>query len=192
MRVWQSTQDAARLFISARPEGERWGDTTELDMSGLNSRHTLRYGDITVAVPLGSGDEPDVPTEADTDGSRPCTWLISMEQYVDGFTVKSCETSTFVPGSKIDVAPLYPRGRREAAVLSCGAMRMIAPISEGAARPNFAGRHPRRGDSGPGAGRWPLSPMTPALSGLAVPPPRGSFSTDAFPCHISRWITLLT
>ncbi len=54
VRVWQSTSDAESLYISARPEGGDWGTlgTIPLDMSGLNSRETYRYGDITVAVPL--------------------------------------------------------------------------------------------------------------------------------------------
>ena len=54
IRVWQSMEDAESLYISARPEGGRWGETTALDMSGLNSRETFRYGDITLAVPLPS------------------------------------------------------------------------------------------------------------------------------------------
>ena len=56
VRVWQSTSDAESLYISARPEGGSWGTlgTIPLDMSGLNSRETFRYGDITVAVPLQS------------------------------------------------------------------------------------------------------------------------------------------
>ena len=52
VRVWQSTQDAERVYISARPEGGRWGDTLRLDMSDLNSRGTYRYSDTMVAVPM--------------------------------------------------------------------------------------------------------------------------------------------
>lgn len=54
VRVWQSTQDAESLYISARPEGGSWNTlgTIPLDMSGLNSRGTFRYGDITLGVPL--------------------------------------------------------------------------------------------------------------------------------------------
>ncbi|MXX19016.1 MAG: hypothetical protein F4Z48_05945 [Dehalococcoidia bacterium] len=54
VRVWQSVSDALDLYISARPEGGSWGTlgTIPLDMSGLNSRGTFRYGDIDVAVPL--------------------------------------------------------------------------------------------------------------------------------------------
>ena len=54
VRVWQSTSEAESLYISARPEGGSWATlgTIPLDMSGLNSRETFRYGDITVAVPL--------------------------------------------------------------------------------------------------------------------------------------------
>ncbi len=60
IRVWQSTSDAERLFISARPEASRWGDTVELDMSGLNSRETFRYGDIILVVPSPQGDLTDL------------------------------------------------------------------------------------------------------------------------------------
>ena len=58
VRVWQSTGDAESLYISARPEGGSWATlgTTPLDMSGLNSRGTFKYGDITVAVPLPRGE----------------------------------------------------------------------------------------------------------------------------------------
>lgn len=59
VRVWQSTQDAESLYISARPEGGSWGDTTRLDMGGLNSRGTYRYGDTMVSVPLGSEPTPE-------------------------------------------------------------------------------------------------------------------------------------
>ena len=54
VRVWQSLSNALDLYISARPEGGSWGTlgTIPLDMSGLNSRGTFRYGDIEVAVPL--------------------------------------------------------------------------------------------------------------------------------------------
>ena len=54
VRVWQSVSDALDLYISARPEGGAWGTlgTIPLDMSGLNSRGTFRYGDIEVAVPI--------------------------------------------------------------------------------------------------------------------------------------------
>ena len=54
VRVWQSLSDALDLYISARPEGGSWRalGTIPLDMSGLNSRGTFRFGDIDVAVPL--------------------------------------------------------------------------------------------------------------------------------------------
>lgn len=54
VRVWQSTEDAESLYVSARPEGGSWRTlgTIPLEMSGLNSRQTFRYGDITVGVPV--------------------------------------------------------------------------------------------------------------------------------------------
>ncbi len=60
IRVWQSTSDSERLWISARPEGGSWETlgTVPLDMSGLNGRGTLRYEDITLAVPLSDSMAP--------------------------------------------------------------------------------------------------------------------------------------
>ena len=70
IRVWQSTRDAETLYISARPEDGDWGvlGTISLDMSGLNSRGTYRYGDITLQVPVPgmnvSEPEPESTEEA--------------------------------------------------------------------------------------------------------------------------------
>ena len=69
IRVWQSTADAASLYISARHEGGRWDTlgTIPLDMSGLNSRGTFRYGDIALAVPVpGVEPRPETPTPTPT------------------------------------------------------------------------------------------------------------------------------
>ena len=48
VRVWQRVTDDARLAVSVRPQGRTWEDmgTVSLDMSGLSSRRTFRYGDI--------------------------------------------------------------------------------------------------------------------------------------------------
>ena len=61
--MWQSTEEAEDLYISARPESgsSRTLGTIPLDMSGLNSRGTFRYGDITVAVPPHSLPEASDP-----------------------------------------------------------------------------------------------------------------------------------
>lgn len=63
VRVWQSTRDAERLWISARPEGGSWGTlgTIPLGMEEENSRGTLRYEDITLAVPLPDSAAPIAP-----------------------------------------------------------------------------------------------------------------------------------
>ncbi len=76
VRVWQNTRDAERLFISARPEGGDWSvlGTIPLDMSGLNSRGTYRYGDITVGVEVEGVAAPDPassPTPSGSDGPAP-------------------------------------------------------------------------------------------------------------------------
>lgn len=51
VRVWQKTEDAQALYISARPEGGSWATlgTIPLDMSGINRNGTYRYGDILIA-----------------------------------------------------------------------------------------------------------------------------------------------
>ena len=64
VRVWQSTRDAERLYISARPAGGSWDTigTIPLDMSSLNSRGTYRYADIAVGVPLVQVEPEPEPT----------------------------------------------------------------------------------------------------------------------------------
>ncbi|MDE2933897.1 MAG: hypothetical protein OXS47_08515 [Chloroflexota bacterium] len=59
VRVWQSTRDAERLWISARPEGGSWATlgTIPLEMGERNSRETLRYEDIVLSVPVGVASE---------------------------------------------------------------------------------------------------------------------------------------
>ena len=51
VRVWQRVTDDARLAVSVRPEGRTWAElgTVSLDMSGLSSRRTFRYGDVETA-----------------------------------------------------------------------------------------------------------------------------------------------
>ena len=74
VRVWQSTGEAESLYISARPEGGSWGTlgTIPLDMGGVNSRGTFRYGDITVAVELpGIAPPPQTVTDTDTPSGEP-------------------------------------------------------------------------------------------------------------------------
>lgn len=54
VRVWQSTIDPGTLYISARAAWGSWEavGTNRLDMSGLSSRGTYRYGDISLEVPF--------------------------------------------------------------------------------------------------------------------------------------------
>lgn len=83
VRVWQNTGDAESLYISARPESGSWATlgTIPLDMSGLTSRGTYRYGDITVAVPIGG---PAI------DDSEPCSALQQALQGRSEFSLVSC------------------------------------------------------------------------------------------------------
>ncbi len=59
VRVWQSTRDAVRLYVSARPAGGSWADlgTVPVSLSGLSEQGAYRYGDITV----GAGVEGAAP-----------------------------------------------------------------------------------------------------------------------------------
>ena len=112
VRVWQSTGDAERLYISARPDGGSWDTlgTIPLDMSGLNSRGTFRYGDITVAVPL-----PADPSEPLTiDDSEGCRALVDAgRDYSYALTIMSCE-ATFHPGGYESIAFWSLEGQVEA------------------------------------------------------------------------------
>ena len=74
VRVWQSVMDDSSLYISARPEGGSWQTlgTIPLDMTGLNSRETYRYGDITVGVELpGIAPPPSTTTPTAIDSGEP-------------------------------------------------------------------------------------------------------------------------
>lgn len=52
LRVWQHTEDSARIHISARPAGGSW-ETMPLPLDdGFSRSERYRYGDITIAVPL--------------------------------------------------------------------------------------------------------------------------------------------
>ena len=79
VRVWQNTNDAEQLYISARPEGGSWDTlgTIPLDMAGLNSRETFRYGDILVAVPVAVANES--PEKA-IEESKFCRYLVEESE----------------------------------------------------------------------------------------------------------------
>ncbi|MXY72441.1 MAG: hypothetical protein F4Y97_05300, partial [Dehalococcoidia bacterium] len=55
LRVWQRVSDPLQVFLSARPEGGRWGSTERLAMSRTNARGTFRYTDRRIDVPTGGG-----------------------------------------------------------------------------------------------------------------------------------------
>ena len=99
VRVWQSTSDAERLYISARPEGGRWDTlgTIPLEMDGLNSRGTYRYGDITVAVPIVATNIGGV-----IEDSKWCNYLVreteSHREIID-ITIFSCSEETLQEGN---------------------------------------------------------------------------------------------
>ena len=66
VRVWQSTSDPERIYISARPAGGSWGKlgTIPLALASENSRGTFRYGDISLDVPLDATPEPTAVAKA--------------------------------------------------------------------------------------------------------------------------------
>ena len=63
IRVWESADDPARNFISARAEGGSWRDlgTLPVTMDGVSASGAYRYGDIALTV---AHDAPLTPAEA--------------------------------------------------------------------------------------------------------------------------------
>ena len=60
VRVWQAVRDARSIYISARPEDGSWATLGTIPLpldDGHSSSGRFRYGDITVAVPVGSGEK---------------------------------------------------------------------------------------------------------------------------------------
>ena len=59
VRVWQDVRDARNIYISARPEDGSWATLGTIPLpldDGHSSSGRFRYGDIVVAVPVGSGE----------------------------------------------------------------------------------------------------------------------------------------
>ena len=58
LRVWQRIEDPLRIYVSARHETGSWATlgTIPLPLDRENSRRTFRYGDISLEVPLPSGN----------------------------------------------------------------------------------------------------------------------------------------
>lgn len=52
LRVWQSTSDPETIYVSARPEGERWQPTPRVVLDDENYEGTWRFGDSVVGVEL--------------------------------------------------------------------------------------------------------------------------------------------
>ncbi len=71
VRIWQSTRDTERIFVSARHEDGRWDTlgTIPLAMDQENSRGTYRYSDITLSVPLAEPRAVLTPS---------CSWHITQ------------------------------------------------------------------------------------------------------------------
>ena len=60
VRVWQAVRDARSIYISARPEDGSWATLGTIPLpldDGHSGSGRFRYGDITVAVPVGSGEK---------------------------------------------------------------------------------------------------------------------------------------
>ena len=59
VRVWQDVNNARSIYISARPEDGSWATLGTIPLpldDGHSSSGRFRYGDIVVAVPVGSGE----------------------------------------------------------------------------------------------------------------------------------------
>ncbi len=58
LRVWQRIQDPLGIYVSARHQAGSWATlgTIPLSLDRENSRGTFRYGDISLEVPLASGN----------------------------------------------------------------------------------------------------------------------------------------
>ena len=58
LRVWQGIAAPLRIYVSARHEAGSWATlgTIPLALDRVSSRGTFRYGDISLEVPLASGD----------------------------------------------------------------------------------------------------------------------------------------
>ena len=58
LRVWQRIDDPFRIYVSARHKAGSWNTlgTIPLSLDRENSRGTFRYGDISLEVPMASGN----------------------------------------------------------------------------------------------------------------------------------------
>lgn len=78
IRVWESTSDPTRNYISARPEGGSWSTlgtiplgTGDASAYEETSNGRFRYSDITLAVPLPDGAARSTPTPSPTATAAP-------------------------------------------------------------------------------------------------------------------------
>ena len=79
VRVWEDVNDPERNFISARPEGGSWRTLGTIPLpltDGVSSSGRFRYGDITLAVPLGE------PAGASASGEGKTTARLSLPKGV--------------------------------------------------------------------------------------------------------------
>ena len=89
VRVWQRTNNARSLYISARPRGGSWSTlgTIPLDMSGRSG--AFRYGDITVRVPL-----PDASAPAPARSAGTCVFAEQVDKVLAAtFEVRNANSS---------------------------------------------------------------------------------------------------
>ena len=65
IRVWESADDPARNFVSARAEGGSWRDlgTVPVAMDGVSASGRYRYGDIALTLPHDAPLTPAVSAE---------------------------------------------------------------------------------------------------------------------------------
>lgn len=97
LRVWQSTDDLGRVYVSARPDGERWQPTTRVRFDAENAGGTYRYGDHTIDVMLPETGALVTPT----DETPPDSFVVVLRENDRGLLDASAHVPIVVrsPGS---------------------------------------------------------------------------------------------
>ena len=83
LRVWQSTSDSGRIYVSARPSGGPWQETVRVELDQENTRGTYRYGDLAVAVTI---PEPTPHPESSRPEAAPAT--DGLPEFPDQFELR--------------------------------------------------------------------------------------------------------
>ena len=113
LRVWQRIESPLRIYVSARHEAGSWATlgTISLPLDRENSRRTFRYGDISLEVPLPSGD-PSRPLaetqnlrwlrQSHPDLHRDLTTLPWVSDGVTGLEQEAVDALTYIGGYHVN------------------------------------------------------------------------------------------